>query len=175
MRNGYRFTVRAVGGDGSLTAVQIGTNRTVTLPGDYVTVHVQLGYAVTFDSAQGLTVGSRDRGGTAHTVIDPASTSTQQLYESLTRAVTANHVYVQVVGAGGEHDLVRPETINPQTGIELLTTVLARDGAQVSAHTAAATAKDATTLLPAAAGVALLTLGIVLLNARRTRTPAALS
>ena len=61
--------------------------------------------------------------------------SRQQLYTMLTRGRTANHLYLQVVGDGDPHSLIRPETISPRTPTEILQQILARDEAPVSAST----------------------------------------
>jgi hypothetical protein len=53
----------------------------------------------------------------------------------LTRARIANHLYLQVVGDGDPHSLIRPETVHPSTATELLERILARDGAPRSATT----------------------------------------
>ena len=142
VRNGYRFTITDVHTDGTVLAVHTGTGRTVRLPQDYVAEHVLLGYAATFSSAQGMTVGSKETPGSAHTIVDPTTMTREQFYTALTRARSENRAYVTTVRDGDEHDIVRPETINPETAGELLAGVLARSGAQVSAMTAAAQARD---------------------------------
>jgi hypothetical protein len=53
----------------------------------------------------------------------------------LTRGRTVNHVYLQVVGDGDTHTLIRPDTISPRTPTETLQQILARDEAPVSAST----------------------------------------
>jgi hypothetical protein len=59
----------------------------MTLPGDYVTAHVALGYASTVHSAQGMTVD------TAHAVVT-ASTPLASLYPALTRGRDGNTAHV---------------------------------------------------------------------------------
>jgi hypothetical protein len=61
--------------------------------------------------------------------------SRQQLYTMLTRGRHANHLYLQVVGDGDPHALIRPDTIAPRTPTETLQQILARDDAPVSAST----------------------------------------
>jgi hypothetical protein len=61
--------------------------------------------------------------------------SRQQLYTMLSRGRAANHLYLQVVGAGDPHTLIRPDTISPHTPTETLQQILARDEAPVSAST----------------------------------------
>jgi len=61
--------------------------------------------------------------------------SRQQLYTMLTRGRAANHLYLQVVGDGDPHTVLRPETICPRTPTETLQQILARDEAPISAST----------------------------------------
>jgi hypothetical protein len=61
--------------------------------------------------------------------------SRQQLYPMLTRGRHANHLYLQVVGDGDPHTLIRPDTIAPRTPTETLQQIIARDEAPVSAST----------------------------------------
>ena len=53
----------------------------------------------------------------------------------LTRGRHANHLYLQVVGDGDPHTLIRPDTISPRTPTETLQQILARDETPVSAST----------------------------------------
>ena len=53
----------------------------------------------------------------------------------LTRGRYANHLYLQVVGDGDPHAIIRPDTIAPRTPTETLQQILARDEAPVSAST----------------------------------------
>jgi hypothetical protein len=61
--------------------------------------------------------------------------SRQQLYTLLTRGRAANHLYLQVVGDGDPHTVIRPDTISPRTPTETLEQILARDETPVSAST----------------------------------------
>ena len=61
--------------------------------------------------------------------------SRQQLYTMLTRGRVANHLYLQVVGDGDPHTIIRPDTISPRTPTETLHQILARDEAPTSATT----------------------------------------
>jgi hypothetical protein len=61
--------------------------------------------------------------------------SRQQLYTMLTRGRHANHLYLQVVGDGDPHTVIRPETVTPRTPTELLEQILARDDTPTSATT----------------------------------------
>jgi hypothetical protein len=53
----------------------------------------------------------------------------------LTRGRHANHLYLQVVGDGDPHSIIRPDTISPRTPTETLQQILGRDEAPVSANT----------------------------------------
>jgi len=61
--------------------------------------------------------------------------SRQQLYTMLTRGRHANHLYLQVVGDGDPHSLIRPDTIAPRTPTETLQQIIARDETPLSAST----------------------------------------
>jgi hypothetical protein len=61
--------------------------------------------------------------------------SRQQLYTMLTRGRAANHLYLQVVGDGDPHTIIRPETVSPRTPTETLQQIIAHDEASVSAST----------------------------------------
>ena len=63
-----------------------------------------LGYATTIHSAQGVSAD------TMHGLFT-GQESRQQLYTMLTRGRYANHLYLQVVGDGDPHTLIRPDTI----------------------------------------------------------------
>jgi hypothetical protein len=87
-----------------------------------------LGYATTIHSAQGVSAD------TLHGLLT-GQESRQQLYTMLTRGRHANHLYLQVVGDGDPHTLIRPDAISPRTPTEALQQILARDEAPVSAST----------------------------------------
>jgi hypothetical protein len=61
--------------------------------------------------------------------------SRQQLYTMLTRGRTANHLYLQVVGDGDPHTVIRPKAVAPRTPTESLQQILARDDTPTSAST----------------------------------------
>jgi AAA domain-containing protein/TrwC relaxase len=100
VKNGDRWTVRAVHANGGITAVHRDTGRHVALPAEYVARPVGLGYAVTIHSAQGSTAD------TCHVVIT-GSESREQLYVALSRGRRANHVHVTLPGANDEHAAIR--------------------------------------------------------------------
>ena len=60
--------------------------------------------------------------------------SRQQLYTMLTRGRHANHLYLQVVGDGDPHTVIRPDTISPRTPSETLQQIIARDEAGLRQH-----------------------------------------
>ncbi|MBF6370294.1 relaxase domain-containing protein [Nocardia puris] len=132
VRNGYLWTVNAVGEDGSITATHRrdgrDTGHQVVLPADYVAAHVHLGYATTIDSAQGITTD------TAHVALTGAE-SRQQLYVALTRGRYANHLYLATALAGAEGDEYGLGAAWPRTAVEVLTGILDRDRHAKSAHT----------------------------------------
>lgn len=149
VRNGYRYTITDVLADGSVTARHLRSGRHVTLPADYLAEHVTLGYAATIDSAQGLTAGSRTTTGTCH-IVGSDQLTRQHLYVAMTRGTDENHLYLSTAEAD-PHRLLSPKATHPDTAVDVLTRVLARDGAQVSATTAARQAAEPATRLQAAA------------------------
>jgi conjugative relaxase-like TrwC/TraI family protein len=149
VKNGDRWTVTTAHttGDlkGALDVVHIHTGRHLRLPADYVDKHVQLGYATTVHSAQGVTAD------TSHTVTAGAE-SRQQLYVALTRGRDANHLYLNAAMDGDEHSIITPAATHPQTALNILEQILARDEAQPSAtSTARRTHNPATALTQATA------------------------
>ena len=73
--------------------------------------------------------------------------SRQQLYTMVTRGGAANHLYLQVVGDGDPHTLIRPDTISPHTPTETLQQILSRDEAPLSASTVLRELNDPAALL----------------------------
>jgi conjugative relaxase-like TrwC/TraI family protein len=128
VKNGARWTITQVGRHGELTVRHHPSQRTTRLPADYVRDSTGLGYATTIHSAQGVSAD------TMHGLLT-GKESRQQLYTMLTRGRHANHLYLQVVGDGDPHTLIRPDTISPRTPTETLQQILARDEAPVSAST----------------------------------------
>ena len=128
VKNGDRWTIIHVAKHGDLTVRHIRSHLTVRLPVDYVRTSTGLGYATTIHSAQGVS---------ADTMYGLATgqESRQQLYTMLTRGRHANHLYLQVVGDGDPHSIIRPDTISPRTPTETLQQILARDEAPLSAST----------------------------------------
>lgn len=135
VRNGYRYEILEVHRDGALKVRHLGTDRTLTLPADYVSQNVTLGYATTIDSAQGLTAGH-----SCH-VVGAEHLTRQLLYVALTRGRVQNHVYLSTAEAD-PHRILAPKATHPDTAVDVLTKILARDGAQISATTAERVAAD---------------------------------
>ena len=118
----------AIDGRAALTVAHTRTGRRVTLPAAYVAESVELGYATTVHGAQGVSVDVMHG-------LATGQESRQQLYTMLTRGRHANHVYLEVVGDGDPHNVIRPDNVSPPTATDLLETVLARDESAVSATT----------------------------------------
>jgi conjugative relaxase-like TrwC/TraI family protein len=128
VKNGDRWTVTHVGQQGNLTVRHTRSHLTVRLPAAYVCESTGLGYATTIHTAQGVSAD------TMHGLAT-GQESRQQLYTMLTRGRAANHLYLQVVGDGDPHSIIRPETVTPRTPTETLQQILARDEAPTSATT----------------------------------------
>ena len=126
VRNGDRWTVTGVGSDGSLTVRAPTGGPIAVLPARYVAQHVELGYAATAHLAQGRTLD------TAHAIVWPTTTR-EILYVSATRGRHANHLYVDVC-YDPDPQTGHDKAVEPQTAREVLVGVLAREGADVSAH-----------------------------------------
>src|SRR4029453_15841129 len=128
VKNGDRWTITHAGKQGDLAVRRTRSQLTVRLPFDYVRTSTGLGYAATIHAAQGVTAD------TMHGLLT-GQESRQQLYTMLTRGRHGNHLYLQVVGDGDPHTLIRPETVAPHTPTETLQQILGRDEAPVSAST----------------------------------------
>jgi len=144
VKNGDRFTVRAVLPGGAVTVQHHHTRRVLTLPADYASQHLALGYASTVHAAQGATAD------TCHTVATGAE-DRQLLYVAMTRGRAGNHLYLATAGDGDEHSVLTPDALLPPTAVDLLTRILDRDGAQLSATTAQTQLADPVVRLGAAA------------------------
>jgi DNA primase catalytic core len=145
VKNGDRWRVDNVARGGALVAVHLNTNRKITLPGDYVREHTELGYACTVHGAQGITADA------CHTVAS-GEESRQLFYVAMTRGRTANHVYLVTASDGDPHNVVKPEALFPPTATDILTGILDRDQAQQSAASIARDLHDPSVLLHDAAG-----------------------
>jgi hypothetical protein len=128
VKNGDRWTITHVDRSGGLTVRHSRSHLTARLPIDYARTSTGLGYATTIHGAQGVSADTMHGLLTGHE-------SRQQLYTMLTRGRQADHLYLQVVGDGDPHSLIRPDSIAPRTPTETLQQILARDEAPVSAST----------------------------------------
>lgn len=145
VRNGYRYQIIETHDDSSIKARHLGSGIIVDLPSGYVKRHVTLGYAATIDSAQGLTAAH------ACHIVGAGTLSRQLLYVALTRGRVENHIYLSTAESD-PHRVISPKATHPETAVDVLSATLRRDGAQISATTAARDAADPFTRLgPAAA------------------------
>jgi hypothetical protein len=128
VKNGDRWTISRIGQRGDLMVRHNRSHLTVRLPADYVHTSTGLGYATTIHGAQGVSAD------TMHGLLT-GQESRQQLYTMLTRGRHGNHLYLQVIGDGDPHSLIRPEAVAQPTPTETLQQVLARDEAPLSAST----------------------------------------
>jgi conjugative relaxase-like TrwC/TraI family protein len=103
VKNGDRWTITRVGRRGDLTVRHNRSHLTTRLPLDYVRASTGLGYATTIHAAQGVSAD------TMHGLVT-GQESRQQLYTMLSRGRAANHLYLQVVGDGDPHSLIRLAT-----------------------------------------------------------------
>lgn len=131
VKNGDRWQVEAVRADGGLAVRHLASRLHATLPADYVAAHVELGYASTVHTAQGITTD------VVHGIVTGAE-DRQLLYTMLTRGRVENHAHL-VLGFDETHVLPSPTDDRALTATEVLEGILARDGAAVSATTAQAT------------------------------------
>jgi hypothetical protein len=126
VKNGDRWTITRIGQRGALTVRHGRSQLKCQLPAKYVTTSTGLGYATTIHGAQGVSAD------TMHGLLT-GQESRPQLYTMLTRGRHANHLYLQVVGDGDPHSLIRPETVAPPTPTEALQQIIARDDTPISA------------------------------------------
>ncbi|MGH3351982.1 MAG: MobF family relaxase [Nocardioides sp.] len=131
VKNGDRWTITRIR-RGALTVRHATTALKAVLPADYVADHVELGYASTVHTAQGLTAD------VVHGIVDGRE-DRQMLYTMLTRGRRENHVHV-VLEPGDSADADREQCMLPgleeqMTAIQMFDEVVARDGAAVSATT----------------------------------------
>lgn len=131
VKNGDRWTVEAVRADGGLAVRHLASRLHATLPADYVAAHVELGYASTVHTAQGITTD------VVHGIVT-GTEDRQLLYTMLTRGRAENHAHIVLI-ADETHTLPSPTDDRALTATEMLEGILARDGAAVSATTTQAT------------------------------------
>lgn len=143
VRNGYRWEIIEVTDKGHLKVRHLQQGYTRLIPAKYVRKSVTLGYASTIDSAEGLTCQ------TVHTV-GSDRLNRQQLYVAMTRGKIGNHFYVSTAEAD-PHRILTPKAIHPETVVDVLSGILARDGAQESVLSAERRAADPFARLASAA------------------------
>jgi hypothetical protein len=127
VKNGDRWIVSGVH-DGALTVRHRDTGLRATLPATYVEEHVELGWASTVHTAQGLTAD------VVHGIVT-GTESRQTLYTMLTRGRAENHVHVALPDPAEDHLMPTPALDHAATATELLEGIVSRDGAAVSATT----------------------------------------
>ncbi|MBO3146355.1 relaxase domain-containing protein [Dermatophilus congolensis] len=135
VKNGDRFTVMGITADGGVQGRHHGTGRVVDLPATYVHEDVELGYASTVHGCQGMTVD------TSHLMLTGAE-DRQSLYVATSRGRLGNHLYVAMSTDGQDHSVIRSEAVDPQTAVEIITSVIARDSSAISAKTHTVMAHD---------------------------------
>ncbi|MDO3013296.1 MobF family relaxase [Mycobacteroides abscessus subsp. abscessus] len=136
VKNGQRWRIVRVGRDGSLTVRPLRGKSTkdIRLPADYIAEHVTLGYASTINTNQGTTADiSR--------IVGSDELNREQLYVALTRGRKENHVYFSTSEAD-PHRILTEKAVRPPTAVDILTTILGRVGAQLSAHSAIEAEED---------------------------------
>ena len=129
VKNGDRWAVTASRA-GRLTVRHASSGLTTVLPAEYVAAHVELGYASTVHTAQGITAD------VTHGIIT-GEENRQMLYTMITRGRAENHVHVVLTNQAEGHQLTLPGMAEQVTATEILDRVLARDGAAISATSTA--------------------------------------
>ena len=144
VKNGDRWTVQDVHPTGAITVRHESLGRVITLPADYATEHVDLGYASTVHGVQGQTVRSSF-------LLARGQETRQLLYVAMSRGTHENIVFVPMGTDGDPHGALLPDRVVSPTAVELLEQIIARDGSQVAATTEREAQNDPATLLARAA------------------------
>jgi hypothetical protein len=125
VHNHDRWQVRAIDQQrGTLEVEHLRHGARVTLPANYVTMHVRLAYATTIAAAQGVTVDE------SHVVVTPAMYRSE-LYTALSRGRHANHAYAV---CEPDAELVHTHRGAPPTPGEVLARVAQRERPDWAAH-----------------------------------------
>jgi len=140
VRNGDRWQVTAVHRDGSIDVRHLRNHHQLTLPASYVAESVELGYATTIHTAQGVTAD------TCHGLLTGAE-SRQLAYTMLSRGRHANHAWIEVNDTDPHLAPAATDLLQPSTATQLLEQVLGHDDAPASATTLLAQADEPTRLL----------------------------
>ena len=147
VKNGHRWVIRDIDDRGTITVSRLtgsDTESLVRLPARYVATNTTLGYARTINGAQGSTARHE-----CH-VVGSDTLTRQQLYVALTRGKAENHIYFST-SESDPHAILTPKATHPPTAVDILSGILRRDGAQVSAHSAQRAELDPFTRLARAA------------------------
>jgi conjugative relaxase-like TrwC/TraI family protein len=138
VKNGHRWVIRDVAANGTVSVSRLtgsNTESVVRLPARYVASDTTLGYARTINGAQGWTARHE-----CH-VVGTEGLTREQLYVALTRGKHENHIYFSTSEAD-PHRILAPKATHPPTAVDIMSAILRRTGAQVSAHTAARIEND---------------------------------
>ena len=126
VKNGDRWLVTATNPDGSMALRHGNGGGEVLLPADYVAHHVELAYATTAYRSQGRTTD------TAHALVSPATTR-EVLYVSATRGRESNNLYIDT-SFDPDPATGHEPAISQRTARDVLASVLANQGSDLSAH-----------------------------------------
>jgi len=121
VKNGDGWIVSGIT-DGALSVRHRDSALHATLPASYVAAHVELGYASTVHTAQGLTAD------VMHGLVT-GEESRQISTRCSPAAGVENHVHVVLADVAEDHALPSPTLERQATATELLEGILARDGA----------------------------------------------
>jgi ATP-dependent exoDNAse (exonuclease V) alpha subunit len=128
VRNGDRYRVLTLTGDGGLLVDDLAGRGATVLPPAYVAEHVDYGWASTIDAAQGSTT---DVG----IVLIRPGIDREHLYVAMTRGRHANHAYVTTEPRDtGDHPRHGSPTATAPRAEQILTDALARSSQQRAAH-----------------------------------------
>jgi conjugative relaxase-like TrwC/TraI family protein len=128
VRNGDRWQVTAVHPDGLIDVQHLRNHHQLTLPAGYVAESVELGYATTIHTAQGVTAD------TCHGLLT-GTESRQLAYTMLTRGRHANHAWIEVNDTDPHLAPAATDLLQPSTATQRLEQVLGHDDAPASATT----------------------------------------
>ncbi|MCS5480952.1 relaxase domain-containing protein [Corynebacterium sp. YIM 101645] len=141
VRNGQRWRVDTLHGDGSISATRLDDTRaTATIPASYLKDSGQLGYASTGHSAQGATVD------VARVVAGAGQVDRASVYVPLTRGREGNYLYLAESMPGDTdtgHGGVTPtqRRAGAEYARDLLIAAAVRDGADQTPHQVWGTAR----------------------------------
>ena len=130
VKNGQLWIIKDIDDRGRISVSRLtgdDTESVIRLPARYVATNTTLGYARTINGAQGWTARHE-----CH-VVGTDSMTRQQLYVALTRGKAENHIYFSTSEAD-PHAILTPKATHPPTAVDILSAILRRDGAQISAH-----------------------------------------